>query len=227
MNCAMSTVKYLLFFFNFLIVLCGIALLIPGIIALVQLDDTYYFLDAKFNVPAIVVTSVGGLLLVIGFFGCCGAIKENNCMINTYAVLVVLIVIVELAVGITAFVYRDDIGDILTDKLQNAVSNYGKDTEASEAINALQTELECCGADSYKDYPTEDLPPSCCAAGSSCSKSPGQHFATGCSVALADFIQSVGTLIGGVTIGVGVVEVVVIVLSCCLTRTIRRERAFV
>ncbi|XP_047107549.1 leukocyte surface antigen CD53-like [Schistocerca piceifrons] len=123
MNCAASTVKYLLFFFNFLVFLCGIALLVPGIISVIQFGEATYFVDGKFNVPAIVLTTLGAIVLIVSFFGCCGAIKENSCMMKTYTALVIIIVLIEVAIGITAFVFRDDFDGIGT-KIEEAVSNY-------------------------------------------------------------------------------------------------------
>lgn len=35
------------------------------------------------NATAILIIAIGALTLVIGFFGCCGAIKENRCMVLT------------------------------------------------------------------------------------------------------------------------------------------------
>ena len=35
------------------------------------------------NGPAIVLIVFGGITLIVAFFGCCGAYKENHCMIMT------------------------------------------------------------------------------------------------------------------------------------------------
>ena len=38
------------------------------------------------NGPAIVLIVFGGITLIVAFFGCCGAYKENHCMIMTVSI---------------------------------------------------------------------------------------------------------------------------------------------
>jgi CD63 antigen len=45
-----------------------------------------YFLDDRFfSAPALLI-AVGAIVLIISFFGCCGAVKENHCMIFAVSV---------------------------------------------------------------------------------------------------------------------------------------------
>lgn len=48
-----------------------------------QMSDYLNFFDTKINGPAILLIIVGLVIFVIAFFGCCGAIKENYCMVLT------------------------------------------------------------------------------------------------------------------------------------------------
>ena len=48
-----------------------------------QMTDYLNFFDTNVNGPAIVLIVVGLIIFVIAFFGCCGAIKENYCMVLT------------------------------------------------------------------------------------------------------------------------------------------------
>lgn len=45
-----------------------------------------FILDDKFfSTPALLI-AVGAIVLIVSFFGCCGAVKENHCMILTVSV---------------------------------------------------------------------------------------------------------------------------------------------
>jgi CD63 antigen len=42
-----------------------------------------FILDEKFfSAPALLI-AVGVIVLIVSFFGCCGAVRENHCMILT------------------------------------------------------------------------------------------------------------------------------------------------
>jgi CD63 antigen len=61
----------------------GIAILSVG--AIIQNFYSNYtdFLHGKFFVGPVLLIVVGVIVFVVAFFGCCGAIKENHCMILT------------------------------------------------------------------------------------------------------------------------------------------------
>ena len=41
-----------------------------------------------------VIIAVGCLLIIVGFLGCCGAIKENQCMLGTVKIMIIYVIIV-------------------------------------------------------------------------------------------------------------------------------------
>ena len=49
----------------------------------VQLHEYVDFFGYYFAGAAIALIVIGALVLIIGFFGCCGAYKEQKCMIRT------------------------------------------------------------------------------------------------------------------------------------------------
>ncbi|KAL6429212.1 hypothetical protein ACFW04_008142 [Cataglyphis niger] len=86
MGCGMGMIKYLLFIFNFIFVLCGLAILVVGV--LVRIGDQKYAEEMKditgdLAFPSIALIVIGSIIFVIAFFGCCGAIRESHCMIVT------------------------------------------------------------------------------------------------------------------------------------------------
>lgn len=63
--------------------LCGVALIVVGVLAQFALHNTYRIKDASASGVPIVIIGVGVVIFFIAFFGCCGAWKENYCMITT------------------------------------------------------------------------------------------------------------------------------------------------
>lgn len=77
------------FFFNVLTVLiyfqiCGIALIIIG--ALVHNETYTYFLNSKYVTAPNILIAIGCIIFVLAFLGCCGAVKENHCMVMTVSI---------------------------------------------------------------------------------------------------------------------------------------------
>ncbi|PSN47126.1 hypothetical protein C0J52_14495 [Blattella germanica] len=79
----MSCVKYLLFVFNLIFLITGIAILAIGGIIQDFYSDYSDLLHGKFFVAPVLLLVVGVIIFIVAFFGCCGAIKENHCMIMT------------------------------------------------------------------------------------------------------------------------------------------------
>jgi CD63 antigen len=79
--------------------------------------------DHFFSVPKFLIV-IGSFIFIIAFFGCCGAYKENYCMVLTFSVLLGLIFVLELAAGISGYVLRNDTKQILTDSLNKTMPDY-------------------------------------------------------------------------------------------------------
>ncbi|XP_041801256.1 CD63 antigen [Chelmon rostratus] len=164
----MKCVKFLLFFFNFIFWLCGLALIVVGILVQVALHKTFMIKDASASGAPIVLIGVGVVIFFIAFFGCCGAWKENYCMITTFAIFLSLVIIVEIAAAIAGYVFRNKLSAVVQDSLTEMISSYNNGTaEFKDAVNKLQEDLKCCGVNSSSDWRNfrpegNSVPDSCC-----------------------------------------------------------------
>ena len=105
----------------------GIALVALGAVIKGYYNKYLDFLgDGVVGAPILLII-VGIVIFFVAFMGCCGAIRESYCMTMTFAVLLALIFILELAAGIAAYVLRDDIRDTLNTNMQATMQNYAKD----------------------------------------------------------------------------------------------------
>ena len=73
MNCCDSMLKYIVFLCNFIFFLTGAAILGIGIYVQVEFTEYYDFLSEKYLGSGIILMVVGGVILIVAFFGCCGA----------------------------------------------------------------------------------------------------------------------------------------------------------
>lgn len=101
-SAGMTCVKYLLFCFNLLFAvstccfcnhntcckqmlfqLSGIAILTVGVIAHIVYSHYSSFVYPSYQSAPLVLIIVGVIIFVVAFFGFCGAVKENLCMVVT------------------------------------------------------------------------------------------------------------------------------------------------
>ena len=89
--------------------LSGLALIIIGAVIRDKYGDYFSYADNSFaNVPVFLIV-VGVIVFCVGFLGCCGAIKENYCMVTTFAVLLGIIFILEIVAGAVGFAYKSKV----------------------------------------------------------------------------------------------------------------------
>ncbi|XP_024868470.1 23 kDa integral membrane protein-like [Temnothorax curvispinosus] len=230
MGCGMGVIKYLLFIFNFIFVLCGLAILVLGVLAQVgnsDYSDHLGDISSNVTVPAVTFIVIGCIIFVIAFLGCCGAIRESHCMIVTFACLLLVILIVQVAIAIFAFVVAKNSGDYSwKDRYANDVfSKYGKGEE-TEIVDTIQSWLQCCGVEGPQDFPKihhSAIPGSCCGKKES-TCDPLSAYQKGCAGALEDIFKYSLTILGGVALGIAAAELIGIIFALCLANSIKNAQ---
>ncbi|KAF5307691.1 hypothetical protein FQR65_LT06746 [Abscondita terminalis] len=208
----------------------SIAFIVIGVLVKVGLNDVvkvFEKLDVDLTIAPILMIVVGSIVLVISFFGCCGAIKENTCMLTTYAVILLALLIAQVAIGIYAFIQtkdskinNNDVAKIVKEMMEK-YDNPNDPTK--EVVDLFQKELQCCGADGSSDWANwgKPIPPSCCeeSSGSACTT----PFKDGCSKDIYDFLIKSAKIVGIVIITIGAVELVGAIVALCLASSLRNN----
>jgi hypothetical protein len=245
MGCATNTAKYLFFAVNFIFFILGIAVLGVGIYSRVENDTWKDLIDTDTMFAAANLLIAGGVIVaIIGFFGCCGAIKEVNWMLIIYSIIVILIFILEIAGGAFAYTKRDLVEEKMINGLTKTVTtNYGvTDNIAAKglakALDWFQENVKCCGVNKTLDWKTSvwygkkggktgtggemKVPDSCCKTiKEGCGLDITQYssptiYQDGCVAAGKKFVKDNLYLVGGVGVGIAVVQLLSIVFAICL-----------
>jgi len=224
-----SMFKTLLWITNFVLFAAGAFLIGAGIYVWSEMKEFLEFFDERYSNGAILLGVCGLILFVIGFLGCCGAQKESQCMLYTFAALLSLIVIAEVAGAIYVFAVnpagsKEKIGE----KMKEAQKNYGKDGYEGVTIawNLAQNKLKCCGVTSSADWPRTPPPPSCyedatcdsdfktCKRGQSGGDIYPPLGSNGCLTKMEAFVNSNMNLVGGIGIGIALLQILGIIIAC-------------
>ncbi|XP_075953556.1 CD63 antigen [Anarhichas minor] len=228
----MKCVKFLLFLFNFIFWLCGLALIIVGVLAQIGLHSTLAIRDASASGGPIVIIVIGVVIFFIAFFGCCGAWKENNCMVTTFAILLFLLIVVEIAAVIVGYMFREKLSNVVEDSLTEMISGYKNGTaEFKKTVDKLQEDMKCCGGNSSTDWRSfgkdgKSVPDSCCLTPSAnCGKGTMSNakkvHQKGCHDALVAFLRKNLLWVIVAALVIASLQVLGIVFSCLLMRGIR------
>ncbi|XP_008956334.1 tetraspanin-17 isoform X4 [Pan paniscus] len=133
--------KYFLFGFNIVFWVLGALFLAIGLWAWGEkgvLSNISALTDLGGLDPVWLFVVVGGVMSVLGFAGCIGALRENTFLLKFFSVFLGLIFFLELATGILAFVFKDWIRDQLNLFINNNVKAYRDDIDLQNLIDFAQ-----------------------------------------------------------------------------------------
>uniref|UniRef100_A0A674E3Y9 Tetraspanin n=1 Tax=Salmo trutta TaxID=8032 RepID=A0A674E3Y9_SALTR len=165
-----------------------------------------------------ILIAAGALMMVVGFLGCCGAIKESPCMLGLFFFFLLLIFGVEVAAGIWGLSNKDTVVEDITEFYKQTYTNYmnTKQEALKETLRLIHFGLNCCGlTGTVIDSARE-----------TCPKKEGLEalITTSCPTAIDEVFNSKLHIIGGVGIGIGVLMIFGMIFSMLLCCAIRRSR---
>jgi len=151
--------KYLLFFFNFMFWLAGLALLAVGLWAHLEREqfsvgDFKSMFDFLSDV-SIFFMITGCLIFLIGFCGCLGALRENTCLIKFYYYTIVIIFFAQVGGAIYIFLKSSEFKDKFVSTLKKElVPLYTERSDKKTIVDWIQEQFRCCGMaeEGYKDW---------------------------------------------------------------------------
>lgn len=245
-NCCDSLMKYIVFLFNFVFFLTGVILIGLGAYIRLTMKDYFDFIGDSYSSSSIVIIIIGGIIFLVAFFGCCGACSENACMMKTYGFLLMLILFAELGVAIAIFIFRNKADTVISQNMQKTMVNYRvKDKEGvTKAWDAVQKDAKCCGIESFRDWFGKEIkfngvPPTCCKnlSNDQCAQGITNATATdvagntiytvGCYQKLKDEIKNNVVVAGGIGIALVVIQVLGIIIACCLSNQMKDRHNYV
>nr|XP_040047817.1 tetraspanin 35 [Gasterosteus aculeatus aculeatus] len=232
--------KMMMFLFNGIIFLAGAAVLGVGIWVKVDSGSILAFLGKIENAPAglshvlnvgYLLIAVGALLLVIGFLGCCGAVRESSCMLLLFFIIVMVVFIAEVAGAVVILVFRPLAEELLTKFGEVAAKNihkdYGNNSDVTGLWNATMSSLHCCGfynssdfvGSPYYNQHHHQYPPQCCLPTVQlCNQTivDSDPMVTGCFAKIKKLIEDNMAAIVGVALGIAALEICAMGVSMIL-----------
>ncbi|KAK1152319.1 CD9 antigen-like [Acipenser oxyrinchus oxyrinchus] len=211
----MKCVKYLLFIFNFIFWVVGSVVLAVGLWLRFDSTTTSIFAvessPATFFIGVYILIGAGTLIMLVGFFGCCGAVRESQCLLGLFFSSILVIFAAEVAAGVFGFMNKDTIVNEIKDVYTSAVDDFNRDYSSNHTLTVFHEALKCCGNGTPdKDINIHRL----------CTKGDEKS----CLLAIEEFFNGKLYIIGYVGIGIAGVMIIGMVFSMVLCCAIRNSR---
>ncbi|GFS01644.1 tetraspanin [Elysia marginata] len=171
--------------------------------------------------------------------GCVGTMQEIRGCLIFYAFMLMAVFMLETCVGVLAYMYEGAVHEELARNLNVTINNkYHFDKEITKAVDHMQTTFKCCGTSGISDWQysrwarhnsTDLVPASCCISPNmSCVQvpldiHPSNVHIEGCLEHLEDFVRIHLIIVGGVGLGLSILQLFGIVFSCCLAARVKDE----
>ncbi|TDG96501.1 hypothetical protein EPR50_G00229330 [Perca flavescens] len=213
-------IKYLLFFFNLLFWLSGC--LILGVAIYLKVGKAGNQITSN-SLPGVdLLIAIGAIIMVLGFLGCCGAIRENRCLLLLFFISLLIIFILLVAAGILGAVGENKVNDWAKENLDKLTPLSSQPASLQNDMQQLQQELQCCGLlNGASDWGVVPAPCNCNTTLTDCKTTP--VFTTPCGTQIISLIKGSLTVVLGIAFGIAVLLIFGMVFSMILYCQIGRK----
>ncbi|XP_064344939.1 tetraspanin-2 isoform X4 [Camelus dromedarius] len=96
-----------------------------------------------------VLVGAGALMMAVGFFGCCGAMRESQCVLGSFFTCLLVIFAAEVTTGVFAFIGKEVAVRHVQTMYEEAYNDYLRDREKGNGtLITFHSTFQCCGKES-------------------------------------------------------------------------------
>ncbi|XP_013874882.1 tetraspanin-4 [Austrofundulus limnaeus] len=162
-------VKYLMFVFNLIFWLGGCGLFGVGVwLSITQADFSSLPLSFPSLSAANLLLVAAGITMITGFLGCLGALKEQRCLLFTFFVILLVLVLTEVTLVLVLHFFHDKVDSKAQAELKEGMKVYNTEAALKQSWDNVQKMFKCCGVTNKTDWYdvlNGTLPSSCCPVG--------------------------------------------------------------
>lgn len=152
---------------------------------------------------------IGAAICLVSVLGLCGAANDGNGLIalKTYAILVGVLILVQIIFGGVAYLKRDQLPRLIENSWTSAALN------DSSVVSQIEIMFSCCGWKATND--SSAVPSNCVALYPQRNKPCFNAI----EVAIADHLDT----IGGIGVGLGIIELLGVIFSVAFMHIVRKK----
>jgi len=225
--------KYTLCVYNFVFLLSGCTVFGLGLWTVLDKFDFIQLMSSgTYQATTWLLVSTGLLSIGTALLGYTAIAMESRGLLASYTILLVLVFMFESVIGLLAYVYQDQLEPDLISTLGETFIN---DYKEGSAVDRVQEQYTCCGVSSFTDWagspwslnhPQLKVPDSCCktvSPGCGWRDHPSNIQYTGCLHRFSYELSVHLRLVGSISLGIALLQVLGVLLTSCLFSKLHRD----
>ncbi|XP_035019684.2 tetraspanin-8-like [Hippoglossus stenolepis] len=137
-------IKYLLFTINFVFFVAGITIL--GLSVHARSNRADYQITDNLLPPINLLVFVGAVTMILGFLGCCGAVREDRRLLKLFFVGLFAVLFMMLALGVLGALSRTEAAqEVVKEHLKELLPLSAAPKDVQESFQQLERSGFCCG----------------------------------------------------------------------------------
>ncbi|CAL4062922.1 unnamed protein product [Meganyctiphanes norvegica] len=148
----------ILFCITNLLLFAGAISMVIAMVAIMVQGKEYIDLMGN-NSSWIIACTVVGIAIIMVFIsclGCLGAFGQNTCLLKMYIVMISVLMVILVAGGICAWVYKADAIATVEESMQEKMKTYqpglAEADDGTRVWDVIQETYQCCGINSHLDW---------------------------------------------------------------------------
>lgn len=131
----------------------GLLLLTVGLWGLISKESfTQEKIGSMGTDPMLLLGTLGLVLAFLCLTGCVGALRENTFLLKLFSGMLLVIITAQVLAIIVVYSVQQEIGNVLRSAMLAAMARYQDDLDLRFITDEIQSNLQCCGADTYRDW---------------------------------------------------------------------------
>uniref|UniRef100_A0A8C3G3D6 Tetraspanin n=1 Tax=Cyclopterus lumpus TaxID=8103 RepID=A0A8C3G3D6_CYCLU len=227
----LSCIAYFLIISNLVFTVLGLLVLVLGMWGLISKQS---FAQEKIGSigtdPMLVFLTLGFVLTVLCLSGCVGALRENCTLLKLFSAAVLALITAQVLAAIVAYSLQVQVGGYLRSGMLAAMVRYQDDLDLRFITDEIQSNLQCCGADNYRDWELNIYYNCSCGLGAQLLdefSAQSVIFLGGCLGGMSRWIEQHEGVIGTVGIIVLGVQIVTLFITTRLLESIQWHKVYV
>lgn len=102
--------------------------------------------------PSVLAIAIGAVMIVTAVLGIVAAVASKLWPLRVFLGIVIVVFIVQVVIGIVAFICREQTIQDIDHHLDFAIKKYTQSRQIRFAVNKVQTKFNCCGLNNLTDW---------------------------------------------------------------------------